>query len=328
MSLITRCPACETLFKVVPDQLRISEGWVRCGQCDEIFDASIHLLSSEQALNPPPITDDVDSSLDMQSDDESAEIEQVLPEPSAHPDPEFIPVEQLEQESVPASLIQSDTVIADAMSTLNEHADASPRDFSTSTLYARASFTDTEDDKPDHSGEFDNISFLRDKQANSVWRKPIIRAVLGLTGLLLLFTLLGQIVFHERDRMAASEPRFKPWLVAFCGPLNCSLSPLRKFEAMVIDSASFTKIRGDSYGLNFTIRNMDALELALPAIELTLTDSHEQSVIRRVFLPAELGVKSDALAAGRALTVSLAMVVKDAGAAAKVAGYRVFAFYP
>src|SRR5665647_163510 len=44
MSLITRCPACETLFKVVPDQLRISEGWVRCGQCDDIFDASLHLL--------------------------------------------------------------------------------------------------------------------------------------------------------------------------------------------------------------------------------------------------------------------------------------------
>ena len=33
MSLITRCPACGTMFKVVPDQLRISEGWVRCGHC-------------------------------------------------------------------------------------------------------------------------------------------------------------------------------------------------------------------------------------------------------------------------------------------------------
>lgn len=39
MSLITRCPSCGTLFKVVPDQLRISDGWVRCGHCAEIFDA-------------------------------------------------------------------------------------------------------------------------------------------------------------------------------------------------------------------------------------------------------------------------------------------------
>ena len=35
------------MFRVVPDQLRISEGWVRCGQCDEIFDASIHLVPAE-----------------------------------------------------------------------------------------------------------------------------------------------------------------------------------------------------------------------------------------------------------------------------------------
>ena len=40
MSLITRCPACGTMFKVVPDQLKISEGWVRCGHCAEVFDAS------------------------------------------------------------------------------------------------------------------------------------------------------------------------------------------------------------------------------------------------------------------------------------------------
>lgn len=44
MSQITRCPACETQFKVASDQLRASEGWVRCGQCDEIFDAVAHLV--------------------------------------------------------------------------------------------------------------------------------------------------------------------------------------------------------------------------------------------------------------------------------------------
>ena len=44
MSLVTRCPACSTLFKVVPDQIRIAAGWVRCGQCGEVFDASAQLL--------------------------------------------------------------------------------------------------------------------------------------------------------------------------------------------------------------------------------------------------------------------------------------------
>ena len=52
MSLITRFPVCGTLFKVVPDQLRISQGWVRCGQCAEIFDASADLRQSD--LEPIP----------------------------------------------------------------------------------------------------------------------------------------------------------------------------------------------------------------------------------------------------------------------------------
>lgn len=46
MSLITSCPACGTMFRVVPDQLKISEGWVRCGHCAEVFDASAHLTSA------------------------------------------------------------------------------------------------------------------------------------------------------------------------------------------------------------------------------------------------------------------------------------------
>ena len=44
MSQITRCPQCQTRFKVVDDQLRISDGWVRCGKCKSVFDALTHLV--------------------------------------------------------------------------------------------------------------------------------------------------------------------------------------------------------------------------------------------------------------------------------------------
>jgi predicted Zn finger-like uncharacterized protein len=56
MSLVTRCTACGTLFKVVADQLKISEGWVRCGQCATVFDAQANLVTSpaESAPHPPP----------------------------------------------------------------------------------------------------------------------------------------------------------------------------------------------------------------------------------------------------------------------------------
>jgi len=51
MSQITRCPSCATMFKVVADQLRISDGWVRCGHCKQVFDASSNL----QAAAPAPM---------------------------------------------------------------------------------------------------------------------------------------------------------------------------------------------------------------------------------------------------------------------------------
>lgn len=57
MSLITRCPACTTLFKAVPDQLRIAGGWVRCGHCGEVFDAAAHMLPTEAVAPAPPEPD-------------------------------------------------------------------------------------------------------------------------------------------------------------------------------------------------------------------------------------------------------------------------------
>ena len=40
MSWITRCPACGATYKVVPDQLKIAQGWLRCGQCQQAFDST------------------------------------------------------------------------------------------------------------------------------------------------------------------------------------------------------------------------------------------------------------------------------------------------
>lgn len=68
MSLATRCPACGTIFRVVQDQLRVSEGWVRCGRCSEVFNA-------------------VESLFDLERDPAPAWTAraQATPEPTAHP---------------------------------------------------------------------------------------------------------------------------------------------------------------------------------------------------------------------------------------------------
>ncbi len=53
MSLVTRCPACATTFKVVRDQLRISDGWVRCGRCSHVFDATLDLHETPDGVARP-----------------------------------------------------------------------------------------------------------------------------------------------------------------------------------------------------------------------------------------------------------------------------------
>jgi len=51
MSIITQCPQCATQFRASPQQLRASQGWVRCGHCDEVFDAAVNAVS--QRAVPP-----------------------------------------------------------------------------------------------------------------------------------------------------------------------------------------------------------------------------------------------------------------------------------
>lgn len=58
MSLIAICPACNTHFSVVPDQLKISEGWVRCGNCHEVFDAIVHSSSESNETFCMPLESD------------------------------------------------------------------------------------------------------------------------------------------------------------------------------------------------------------------------------------------------------------------------------
>ena len=43
MSAITLCPQCNTRFKVSPQQLDAHQGLVRCGVCQNVFDAAQHL---------------------------------------------------------------------------------------------------------------------------------------------------------------------------------------------------------------------------------------------------------------------------------------------
>lgn len=50
----SRCPNCQTVFRVTPEQLRARAGKVRCGQCQAVFNALDSLLEEEKPAAPAP----------------------------------------------------------------------------------------------------------------------------------------------------------------------------------------------------------------------------------------------------------------------------------
>ncbi len=295
MSLLTRCPACQTLFKLVPDQLRISEGWVRCGRCDEIFDASVHL--SQEMSDEFAVAQDVDPDTRLQQGPgvpalEDGEAASAVPGPVTHED------EVADQSSYDAAGSGLERRV-EAESLLSAHAPAAWAD----------------------------VSFIRQARNDAFWHKPLTRIMLVLLCCLLLLGLVGQILFQERNRLAVIGPELRPWLLAFCGAFDCSLSPLQQKASIVIDSATFNKIGTDAYRLTFTVKNTAAIALAVPSIELTLTDTRDKPLLRRVFRPSELGATSDALDGGSEWPVTLGMLVEAKRLTEPVAGYRLLAFY-
>ena len=53
MALATKCPHCNTVFRVAHDQLKLRGGIVRCGSCNEVFDGNAALLAPPAAAPLP-----------------------------------------------------------------------------------------------------------------------------------------------------------------------------------------------------------------------------------------------------------------------------------
>ena len=113
-----------------------------------------------------------------------------------------------------------------------------------------------------------------------------------------------------------------------CEKLDCEISPLRQIESIIIDSSSFSKIRGDAYRLALVVKNNAPVGLAMPSFELTLTDNQDQAVMRKVLTPAEFGGALNVIAANSEWTTTMDLSVRAIGAAERFSGYRILAFYP
>ncbi len=334
MSLATRCTSCATVFRVVQDQLKVSEGWVRCGRCGEVFNAleglldlerdALPLARDEAAVGAVPQAQSTPAVPALPAAAEPAEPSALseLPDLPEMPEqrtpatdrPQFHEAPGNEPENGPESTIEA-AAAADAA--LDEEIDAhlfgnrrsavqrgaargvdecDRIDFSDarfdSDLLPEALQPDTADDAPaTEAAELPLEAtvapeFIRRAERQARWHGPAARATLGAAALLLAAMLVLQAGNHFRDLVAARWPAARPALLQWCALAQCQIEAPRRIGAISVESTALTRTAGlDALRLAVTLRNRSTLALAVPSVDLSLTDASGTLIARRALSP-------------------------------------------
>ena len=345
------------MFKVVPDQLKISDGWVRCGHCSDVFDATLY-LEGQVPVEPPPVArphphedDEGDWLLEpgvSGSPVQGAAVADVVSEtasplPREGGDSTFAPVARTSSQPwFKASRSSEFDSLKAPSQFLDELKQFSQSTFPDQPAYEASELPGPVVDRTETwagSRSFGTASghapfsdtpepgFVRQARRMAFWQSTPTRAALVVSTVLLVGVLAVQWAVHERDRLAAQYPATVPWLASLCRPLACQLGPVRQIEAVVIDSSNLVRRLGNFYAFDLVLKNSASVPVAVPALELSLTDTRDAVVSRRVFLPEEWPGSPALLPANGSLSVSLRLSIADSGVSS-MTGYRALVFYP
>jgi hypothetical protein len=300
--------------------LRVSEGWVRCGRCSEVFNATENLVDIDTGLSrratevltgpalgaglaPPSRQDDDNAALALAEPPPLAKAEKPEPEPAW-------------AMSNDATLVHDPLEAASAVGPDGRHG------FDLTALAAIDPRAEP-DDKP---------SFVRQAERAQRWRQPRVRAAMALAALLGLLALVAQVTHEYRDLAAARFPAARPLLDAACGVMGCKVEAAHAINSLTVESSGLVRVEKSSiYKLQVALRNRAGIDVALPALDLTLTDSQGRLIARKVLRTTDLGVSQATLAAGRELSLQAtlqAAAVTNQPPVEPVAGYTIELFYP
>ena len=327
MSLATRCTGCSTVFRVVQDQLKVSEGWVRCGRCSKVFNALEGLFDLDRdALSQwPPGPSQVSTS----SAEEVGTNPLVIDTTASPGDPSLI-------DKIDAQLLGSHR--GEGGSTPS--ARINERD--------RLEFPDAQFDPdllgdnaapPDPGADSGLISqtasepdvqaatpqFMRHAQRQARWRGARMRTTLLAVMVALLAALALQAAHHFRDLIAARWSFTRPALAAWCDAMSCSIEAPRRIDDVSVESSALIRASSpDAFKLSVALRNRGVLTVALPSVDLSLTDPTGQLVARRVLAPRDFRAATVLLLPGAESHLQLLLTAGTA----RITGYTVEIFYP
>ncbi|MCQ9378743.1 DUF3426 domain-containing protein [Methyloversatilis sp. XJ19-49] len=147
--------------------------------------------------------------------------------------------------------------------------------------------------------------------------------------LLLALVATSQLAYHFRTELAVAQPALKPLFEQACARIGCSVPAPREPDKVSIEASELTPEPGREplLRLSALLRNTAAFEQEWPHLELTLTDTGDRAVVRRVLTPSEF-LPPDARAKGFAPASEQTVGVLVDPAESGASGYRLYAFYP
>jgi predicted Zn finger-like uncharacterized protein len=339
MVMVTTCPACHTRFRVTPEQMDAHDGDVRCGRCAKVFNARVYLeheleelegqtkLPFEEAGEPAALPEE-------EAERHPVAVAQIPAEEFVAPSWEESPVEDGDLQPPPAvdELLPESSAEAESPTPEGgEEALSEPPATAPESVAPASEETDSVEpaalapqfvpEPPDSGDIFVEIE-EKPKKRRFFW--------LWLIGILLLLTGLGmQGLYFYRSDLAARHPEFKPFLQQFCGVLRCTIRLPANPDLLSIETSNLEADpqQANLVALNAILRNRAKLAQEYPQLELTLTDTQDQMIARRIFTPGEYAKGADlnrGMAPNEEVTVKLNLDLGDL----KAAGYRVFLFYP
>ena len=332
MSLATRCTACGTVFRVVQDQLKVSEGWVRCGRCNDVFNALEGLFDLERDTPPvwragvPDRAETPVAASDTSAPRTAATNESVPdhngPSLGDKIDAQLMGSRESAQDSTPATRINE----RDRRDFPDAQFD--PDMLNDDTAYAVSTATETPWAVEPQGEVVDSPNppaFVEHAHKRARLRSPAMRVFSGLASAVLLVALAGQVVHHFRDSIGARWPVASTSLSALCAAMSCTIGAPRRIDDLAVESTALARVPLlDAFKLSVVLRNRGAAAVALPSVDLTLTDANGQLVARRMLAPQDFRAAAVPVVAGAESALQLLFAV----AGAPVTGYTVEVFYP
>lgn len=351
----TRCPQCATTFRITPEQLRARGGKVRCGSCQGVFNAFDHLQqeppapTAPEVIPPPPVQAEV-ITVEFASPPPRRE---ATPQPAPAPAAPVATTEMACASVDPLAPLPPVTEPATALEpepefevSLAVETPAAPDESAPVEEVATAPAPEETVETPEQSTQAardaglvavrelsETASFNR-WAAGTLAGNPLAgleseatrRATwpFTLAALLLAIALLTQLGYHFRTELVQRLPGS----AALYAALEIDVPLPRQADQVSIEASDLQSDNGRGLLiLSATLKNRAASPQAWPALELTLTDSHDAVVARRVLQASDyLPPKADpaAFAAQSEIGLRLWIEAKETPAA----GYRLYVFYP